>query len=272
MVIATAAETLQLLDAYSEDGDSQARDQLVTNYVPLIRRICARFQRSREPQEDLFQVGVIGLLNAIEKFDPRYGTKFSSLAIPEVLGAVLNYLRDHGNLVKAPRALRKKKLDVDRVSEELVLRLGRWPTVAELAQACGLSENDVLAAQELAQTGEPRSLDESLQSEDDDAGGTLLDLLGREDAELDLSLDRITLTAALDTLPDREKKIVILRFYRGLSQRQVAERIKISQMHVSRLERGALMKLRRSFQDHAGGPQTSDSDSWSPASYLRAAS
>ena len=148
-----------------------------------------------------------------------------------------------------PRALRRNKLEVERRSETLAGRLGRWPTVAELARECNLPEDDIRDAMELARTGEPRSLDESLDTDDAGGGVTLLDLVGREDEQYERSLDRMALSAALDTLPLRERTILFLRFYKEMSQKQIAERIDISQMHVSRLERSALLKLRLSMQD-----------------------
>ncbi len=251
MVSTTGTEITQLLEIYRRTGDISAREKVVTNYVPLVRRLCRRFRNSREPQEDLFQIGMIGLLNAIEKFDPTRGTSFSSLAIPEVLGAILNYLRDHGSLIKVPRTLRRNKLTIDKVSESLASSLGRWPTVTELAQACDLSEQEVYEATELGRIGDPRSLDESVESEDLDGTVTLSEYLGCEDDQFDLSLDRLTLATALDALPPREKLILKLRFYREMSQRQIAERIQISQMHVSRLERSALQKLRAVLQQRS---------------------
>ena len=272
MVIATVSETHRLLAAYSEEGDSRAREQLVDNYVPLVRSLCRRFRRSRESQEDLFQIGVIGLLNAIEKFDPRYGTSFSSIAIPEVLGAILNYLRDHSSFLKVPRALRRNKLKVNRRSEMLAAHLGRWPTVAELVRECDLPENDIRAALEFARTGEPSSLDERLGASDVDGATTLSDLIGYEDGGFERSLDQMTLAAALNTLPLREKTIVTLRFYQEMSQKRIAERLDISQMHVSRLERSALLKLRLFMQDDASGADSLEPDSYSPTSGLPAAS
>ena len=244
MVSKSAEETLRLLEAYRERGDVSAREQLVSNYVPLVRRLCRRFRTSREPQEDLFQIGMIGLLNAIEKFDPERGTSFSSLAIPEILGAILNYLRDHGSLIKVPRTLRQNKLTIDKVAESMASSLGRWPNTAEVAEASDLTEESVCEAIELGRIGDPRSLDESVESDDTDGSVTLSEYVGSIDEEFDLSLDRLTLATALDTLPLREKTILTLRFYKGMSQRQIAERISISQMHVSRLERAALQKLR----------------------------
>jgi RNA polymerase sigma-B factor len=258
MATKSATETLRLLEAYREDDDRSAREQLVSNYVPLVRRLCRRFRTSREPQEDLFQIGMIGLLNAIEKFDPERGTSFSSLAIPEVLGAILNYLRDHGSLIKIPRTLRRNKLTMDKVAESLTSSLGRWPTTEELAVACELTEQEINDAAELGRIGDPRSLDETVETEDSDGSVSLSEYVGSEDEGFDLSLDRLTLATALDTLPDREKMILRLRFYDSMSQRQIAERIEISQMHVSRLERAALQKLRVVLQRSAAAQNAPD--------------
>ena len=244
MVSASVAKTIQLLEDYRDTGDAGAREQLAVNYMPLVRTLCRRFHTSKEPQEDLFQIGMIGLLNAIEKFDPERGTSFSSLAIPEVLGAILNYLRDHGSLIKVPRTLRRNKLTIDKISESLASSLGRWPNIQEVAEASELTIEEINQATELGRIGDPRSLDENVESEDADGSVTLSEYVGAIDTAFDLSLDRLTLATALDTLPDREKTILQLRFYRSMSQRQIAERISISQMHVSRLERAALQKLR----------------------------
>ncbi|MCH8206216.1 MAG: sigma-70 family RNA polymerase sigma factor [Chloroflexi bacterium] len=242
------SDSLRLLAVYKQTGDPQAREQLAVNYMPLVRSLCRRFQPSREPQEDLFQVGMIGLLHAIEKFDMERGTSFSSLAIPGILGAILNYLRDHGSLIKLPRTVRRNKLTLDRASESLACSLGHWPTPSELAEACDLSEDEVHEAAKLGRIGDPRSLDEHLESSNSDEGATLAEYIGQHDRELDLSLDRLALATALDTLPTREKTILKLRFYKEMSQREVAERIDMSQMHVSRLERNALRKLRQVLQ------------------------
>ena len=248
MGTATRSETLRLLAAYSQDNDAGAREQLVTNYVPLVRSICWRFRRSREPQEDLFQVGLIGLLNAIDKFDPRQGTSFSTLAIPEVLGAILNYLRDHSNLIKVPRKLRRNKLAVDKASDSMAPSLGHWPSVHELAERCDLSEDEINEVIMLTRTGDPRSLDERIDHIDAGSPAALSDFVGFEDSQFEVSLDRIALAAALNSLPVRERMILKLKFYQGLSQRQIAEMIDVSQMHVSRLERAALVKLRMFMQ------------------------
>ena len=271
MASATADKTLRLLQVYRETNDPRAREQVAASYAPLVRRLCSRFRGSKEPQEDLFQVGMIGLLNAIEKFDPGYGASFSSLAIPVVHGSILNYLRDHGSLIKVPRALRRNKLAVDKASERLTARLGRWPTVAELAQECELSVANVNATMELASTWEPRSLDEGMESDDGDGTVTLSDLLGHEDKEYNMSLGRMTVEAALSTLPVRERTILTLRYYQELPQRQVARRMDISQMHVSRLERKALLKLRLYIQSRGANHHPTDSQSQTALAQLPAA-
>lgn len=249
MTISTAgAKTRALIESYQGTGDPAARDQVISDYVPLVRSLCRRFLAAREPQEDLEQVGMIGLLNAVEKFDLDRGTSFSSLAIPEVLGAILNHLRDHSTLIKIPRTLRRNKLALDKPSESMASSLGRWPTAVELSQACDLSEKEVDQATELAWASEARSLDTGPERDDSEASANLMEYLGAEDEGFDLSLDRLILATALDTLPAREKTVLKLRFYKELSQRQIAERIHVSQMHVSRLERSALRKLRDVLQ------------------------
>ena len=222
---------------------------MVSNYMPLVHSIANRFRRSREPQEDLVQIGVVGLLNAIDKFDPRRGARFASLAIPEVLGAILNHLRDHGSLIRSPRGLRHNRIALAKAADMMATHLGRWPTITELAEECGLSEDDVDETLVFARAVDTRSLDATLHpgAEDDEATG--LKLPRSEDMEYDASLDRITLEAALDALPLREKTIITFKYYRGMTQRQIAERIDLSQMHVSRLERRALSRLRSLVRD-----------------------
>lgn len=248
MAMSTPSETLRLLGEYRETGDQSIRATLVSNYEPLVRSLCRKFSSSREPQEDLFQIGMIGLLNAIEKFDPERGSSFSSLAIPEIMGAILNYLRDHGSLLKIPRGLRRNKLAMDKASDTMASMLGRKPTQEEVANACDLTETEITSASILSRIGDPRSLDESLETDDGDDGASLSDYIGYEDEGYNISLDRLTLATALDTLPEREKTILQLRYFRSMSQRQTAEIISISQMHVSRLERAALNKLRLVLQ------------------------
>ena len=250
--------TARLLHAYRWTGDPGARQQIIVDYMPLVRRLCRRFLGSAEAQDDLFQIGMIGLLKAVDKFDPGRGTRFSSLAIPEVLGAILNHLRDHSGLIKTPRAVRKNKRTIDQDSETLACKLGRWPTMVEVAEASELSEREVHEAAQYGSIGAPCSLDErSIVGQSDDSA-SLSECVGYDDEELERSVDRLALESAVDTLPPRDRKIVELRFYSDLSQRQTAERIGISQMHVSRLERRALVKLKLALQRSYGPLEDAD--------------
>ncbi len=148
-----------------------------------------------------------------------------------------------------------------KCQHNLASSLGRWPNAAELAEACDLTDREIADATELGRIGDPRSLDENVESDDTDGSVTLSEYVGKVDAGFDLSLDRLTLATALDTLPIREKNILTLRFYKGMSQRQIAERIEISQMHVSRLERGALQKLRLVLQKSSAALNVAESSS-----------
>jgi RNA polymerase sigma-B factor len=199
------------------------------------------------------------LIGAIERFDPRRGVRFVSLAFPAVQGAMLNHLRDQGSLVKASRILWGNAGLVKRSLDVLAVWLERQPTVTEVSDHCGLTHAAVGEALEFARTGSPRSLDESVGESGGEAAAALLDLLGHHDIGYDAAIDRITLEGALRSLPSREKTIISLKFYRGMTQREIAERIELSQMHVSRLERSALKKLKDTIlgRDDKPTPQRS---------------
>jgi RNA polymerase sigma-B factor len=272
MAKTTATEMLRLLKVYGETGDADVRETLVLNYLPLVRRLAGRFWQSSEPQQDLFQVGAIGLLKAIDRFDPCHGTSFASIVIPHVLGEIMNYLRDHGSLLKVPRGLRRNKLMVARVSERMVASLGRWPTVPELAEACELTEAEVSATMVFTHVGNLYSLDQVVNPEAANGGVTLSESVGSDDEHFDRSLDRMSVEAALSTLPVRERTIVTLRFSRGMSQSQVAVLVEVSQAHVSRLERSALMRLRLAVESDRWQPRYRDSDTEKASPALPAAS
>ena len=163
------------------------------------------------------------------------------------MGAILNYLPGHGSLLKIPRELRRNKLAMDKVSDSISAMYGRKATPAEIAEACALTETEITDASKLSRTGDPRSLNERFETENGDGGddgASLSDYVGVEDEVHNISLDQLTLATALGTLPEREKTILQLRYFRSMSHRQTAEIVSISQMHVSRLERAALNKLR----------------------------
>jgi RNA polymerase sigma-B factor len=199
--------------------------------------------------EDLVQVGSVGLLKAIDKFDPDRGTHFLAFAVPVIIGEVKNYFRDHGWAVKIPRKLQKQKMIVDKAVESLSQRRGRSPTVPEIAAVTGISVEEVYDTFEVSRFGKPLSLEAEYEKNGNDNTSTFLDYLGSVDPRIDGIADRIDLLNTFDRLSEREKAIIRLRFYSGMSQSETAARLGISQMHVSRLQRNALQKLKLTLGD-----------------------
>ncbi len=223
--------------------DEQERDHLVTRNLGLVRRACGKFRNSGEPMEDLVQVGSVGLLKAAAKYDPELGSNFAAYAIPVVVGEIKNYFRDHGWAVKIPRKLQSQKLAVGRAADILNQELGRAPTIQEIAEATGFSEDEVYQTFEVELYGKPVSLDAEYDSEGSDSPSTFLDYLGNVDPELEALPNRLDLARALGYLDEREKAIIYMYYYKGLPQTEIAKKLALSQMHVSRLQRGALGKL-----------------------------
>ena len=245
-----SVEKKELWDLYREARDTKVpgvRERLVLDHLPLVRRLCRRFYRSGEPLDDLLQVGTIGLLKAIKKFDPELGSKFVSFAIPVIVGEIKNYFRDHGWAVRLPRKLQSQKLAVDRAVVGLTQKLGHIPTVPEIAQDTGFSVEEVSETFELERCGKPLSLDAQYEGDDSEDISTILDYLGDRDPDLEGLADKLDLETALGGLDSREHSIIYWKFYSGLTQSAISQRLGISQMHVSRLQRNALSKLRLSL-------------------------
>ena len=224
-----------------------SRDYMVEKYLPLVRRLAWKFNRSGEPLEDLVQVGAVGLIKAIQKYDPTKGSNFPAYAIPVIVGEIKNYFRDHGWAVKVPRKLQAQWLSVRKAVESLEQNLGRSPGIQEIVEATGFSREEVMDTFELTSLGNPLSLDNEYQGDNGEESYTLADSLGDEDPRFDGLLHELTLSDALRSLAPREKTIIQLKFYAGLSQTQIGNRMGISQMHVSRLQRKAIDKLRLSL-------------------------
>lgn len=231
--------TKELLALYRKSQDPEAAERLVVDHLALVKRLCWRFHSSGEPQEDLIQVGTIGLLKAIKKFDPELGSSFISFAVPVIVGEIKNYFRDHGWAVKVPRKLQSQKMAVDRAVVGLTQNLGHTPTVPEIAEDTGFSIEEVAETFEVERFGKPLSLDAQYESDDSEDVSSILDYMGVPDADLE--------GLALDGVDSREQAIIYLKFYSGLSQSAIAKRLGISQMHVSRLQRTALNKLKSSL-------------------------
>ena len=237
---------LEYLDAPEHDR-ARLRERLVDQYIGLVEFLARRFRNRGEPLEDLVQVGTIGLLKAIERFDLEREVEFSTYATPTIVGELKRHFRDKGWAVRVPRRLQELHLELTKIVSTLGQELGRSPTVAEIAKAAGTSEENVLEGLEIAQAYNFTSLDAPIDS--DDAGSTsFADQLGTDDDQL-LNLEyRAALAPEMAKLPERERRILYLRFFKGMTQSEIADKLGISQMHVSRLLNRTLMRLREALE------------------------
>ncbi len=220
--------------------DPEAREELVELYRPLAEYLARRFYGRGEPLDDLVQVASIGLLKAIDRFDPGREVKFSTYATATIVGELKRHFRDKGWALRVPRRLQESGLKVGRAVTDLSQQLGRAPTIREIADTTGLSEEEVVEAMETVNAYTAASLD----APTDDEGATSLQKLGAEDPSFELLESWTSVAPALRELPARERRILYLRFFRGLTQTQIAEELGISQMHVSRLLSRTLVVLR----------------------------
>ena len=230
-------------DAATEEERLPLRERLVEQYIGLVEFLARRFRNRGEPLEDLIQVGTIGLLKAIDRFDLDREVEFSTYATPTVVGELKRHFRDKGWAVRVPRRLQELHLELTKVVNELGQELGRSPTVAEIAESAGTSEEAVLEGLEIAQAYNFTSLDAPIDS-DEGGATTFADQLGTEDEQLENLEYRASLAPEMEKLPERERRILYLRFFRGMTQSEIAARLGISQMHVSRLLNRTLIRLR----------------------------
>ena len=221
----------RLFARYVRDGDVAARDALVAQYLPLARHLARRFGRDRGHADDLFQVASLGLLKAIERFDPSRGLAFSSFATPTIVGELKRYFRDKGWAVRVPRDLQERAVRVRRCADDLESELGRTPTAAQLAERVGASVEDVLEAREAASAQHGLSLSRPADGADDDER-TLGDTLGGEDHALARAEDAAVIDGLMSHLGDREQRILRLRFHDDLTQSDIGRQLGITQMHV----------------------------------------
>jgi len=222
---------------------SAACDVLVSRYKKLVRSCVRRYQDSPEPTEDLMQVGYVGLLKAINNFDPSFGSSLSAYAAPCVSGEIKRHFRDKRWQVHVRRSAQELLLSMRKASEDLTHQLGRQPTNEELTERLGVSMEDLLEAQQADMVFSAYSLDAPLSDHEDP--GQLSDMLGDEDADLERSIDMEAVATHWDELPEREQKILTMRFYGNLTQAEIGASLGISQMHVSRLQRAAVEQLKK---------------------------
>jgi RNA polymerase sigma-B factor len=226
-----------------------ACEVLVTRYQPLVRSCALRYRNSLEPQEELMQVGYVGLLKAINNFDPAFGTSLASYAQPCVSGEIKRHFRDKRWQVHVKRSLQELRLEIRSAGAELATALGRMPADAEIAGHLGISEDDVREAQLAELAFHAASLDSPVAAED--GAASLGDMLGEDDAQLEHVIDMQAVWAHWDQLPDRQQKLLLMRFYGNMTQSDIGARLGISQMHVSRLLADAIGYLREQLVEPA---------------------
>ncbi|GAA2476831.1 RNA polymerase sigma factor SigF [Streptomyces thermolineatus] len=233
------------LAALTEDGPERTyvRDTLIELNLPLVRYAAARFRSRNEPMEDIVQVGTIGLIKAIDRFDCDRGVEFPTFAMPTVVGEIKRFFRDTSWSVRVPRRLQELRLALTKAGDELAQTLDRSPTVPELAAHLGVSEEDVVDGLAVGNAYTASSLDSPPPEEDGES--SLADRLGYEDTALEGVEYRESLKPLLAQLPPRERRIIMLRFFANMTQSQIGEEVGISQMHVSRLLTRTLAQLRQ---------------------------
>jgi RNA polymerase sigma-B factor len=232
-----------LLVRYHVDGDVAAREELVLRFLPLARQLAGRYRGSGESQEDLVQVACLGLLKAVDRFEPDRGHAFTKYAVPTMLGELKRHFRDKGWAVHVPRATQELVLKVSEAMSRLPARLGRAPTPRDVAASIGAPVEAVLEAMEAATAYEATSLDAPRPGEDDDGGWTLGDSVSEHEHGYELVEIGESLRGSMEALPERERLILQLRFEQDLTQAEIADQVGVSQMHVSRLLRRSLDRL-----------------------------
>ena len=245
-----AADDKILLRRYHEDGDLAAREELIERYLSLVRSLARRYAYRGEQLDDLVQIGAIGLIKAIDRFDLERGVELTTYATPNIIGEIKRHFRDKGWSVRVPRGLQELNVKVSKLIEQLTVQLGRSPTISELAKAAGVEEEQVLEALESGRAYSSVSLSTGGGSDED---GELdpLESLGTIEHEYEVAEDRAVLAPGFQVLDERERKILHLRFFSGLTQSQIAAEIGISQMHVSRLIRRSLEKIREEIAEES---------------------
>ena len=236
-----------LLRRYHEQGDLQAREQLIEQYMSLVRSLARRYSYRGEQLEDLVQIGAIGLIKAIDRFDLDRGVELTTYATPNIIGEIKRHFRDKGWSVRVPRGLQELNVKLSRLIEQLTVQLGRSPTIPELAKAAGVEEEEVLEALESGRAYSSLSLSVGGGGDDDDLDP--LESIGTVEHQYEVSEDRAVLAPGFRALDERERKILQLRFFEGLTQSEIAARVGISQLHVSRLLRRALLTMQGRLEE-----------------------
>jgi RNA polymerase sigma-B factor len=242
-----AIDELELLRRYHRDGDREARRLLIERMMPLVRSLARRYAGRGEALDDLEQVGFVGLIKAVDRFDLERELRFSTFAVPTILGEIKRHFRDRTWSVRVSRSIQELNAKVTREADRLSTKLGRSPTIEELAEATHATAEQVLEALQGAQAYSTVPLEEPIGDD-----GEPVAKLGEIDPNFERAEERVEVWRGMEALGDRERRIVLLRFSYGLTQREIAERVGISQMHVSRLLRRSLEVMGETVDGEAG--------------------
>ena len=248
------AEDERLLRRYNREGDLRAREAVIARFLPLARRLATRYLHAGEPYEDLVQVASVGLVKAVDRYDPSRGNDFVGYAVPTMLGELRRHFRDKGWSVRVPRGTQELVVKVSETTGALPAKLGRSPRARDIAEATGASVEDVLEAMEVATAYQALSLDAPRPGDEPDDGWTLGDSIASHEPGYDLAEIGEALGDTLKAMPDRERTILRLRFEHDFTQAEIAKQVGMSQMHVSRLLRRALDRLAAAGKAFADGP------------------
>ena len=235
-------KTRELFRRFKEEGDMDAREKLVMSHLNLVRFIANKFKNRGEPIDDLVQVGYLGLLKAIDRFDPSRGLEFTTFATPTIMGEIKRHFRDKGWSVRVPRRLQELSAKVNQATDTLTSQLQRSPTIAEIADYLDATVDEVLEAMESSSAYSSVSLEAPSGADDDDTP-SVIDRSATEDSDLAFTDDRIIIEEALASFSPRERDVIEMRFLKGMTQIEIAEKLGISQVQVSRLLRRTLKKI-----------------------------
>ncbi len=236
-------QILEWIKAYQETEDESAQTNLVLNYQRLVESIARKYSNGKSYHEDIVQVGMLGLLGAIRRYDPTFGRTFEAFAVPTIIGEIKRFLRDKTWAVHVPRRIKELGPRIKSSVEMLTTELQRSPKVNEIAEYLDVEEDDVLEAMEMGKSYQALSMDHSLESDSDGSTITLMDVIGQQDNGYEKTDQRMLVAEALNVLSEREKQVIQFTYIDQLSQKEAGEKLGISQMHVSRLQRKAIKKL-----------------------------
>jgi RNA polymerase sigma-B factor len=236
----------ELFERLRATQDISCRDELIAMHIGLVEYLARRFSNRGEPYEDLLQVGFVGLIKAIDRYDLERGVEFTTYATPTIIGEIKRYFRDRSWTIRVPRRLQTRDAQLSQAVELLAQQLKRTPTIQEIADYMGISEEETVEVLESSHTANYISLD-GANSDDADKGFSLLEQLGEEDREFFLSEHRAAISQMVGCLDPREQRILFMRFFQGMTQMEIARELGISQMHVSRLLTRILLKMREAL-------------------------